>query len=163
MTILALSMRASRTSGRADAHQQLLGSDDYIRCIPRTASCAGRSGVGCARPQGIPQERDRLRTRWALGTDVGTRQPAVGDGADRQAHYARRSRERKWTVAITIDEVSAPGGQDGLLGMALDIGNGYVYAAYTRRDQVKVNPTRSPMRTGLIVTSTQKVVRLSYD
>src|SRR5580698_5057833 len=45
------------------------------------------------------------------------------------------------SVAITIDEVSAPGIQDGLLGMALDIGNGYVYAAYTYIDQSKgVNP-----------------------
>src|SRR5215467_8076706 len=46
-------------------------------------------------------------------------------------------------VAITIDEVSAPGGQDGLLGMALHpellkgTGNDYVYVAYTYVDQKK--------------------------
>ena len=51
------------------------------------------------------------------------------------------------SVAITINEVSAPGGQDGLLGMALhpdllkDTGNNYVYAAYTYVDRSKgVNP-----------------------
>ena len=41
------------------------------------------------------------------------------------------------SVAITIDEVSAPGGQDGLLGMVLHpellkgTGKDYVYVAYT--------------------------------
>src|SRR5271170_5653712 len=51
------------------------------------------------------------------------------------------------SVAITIDEVSAPGSQDGLLGMALhpellkDTGNNYVFAAYTYVDQSKgANP-----------------------
>lgn len=47
----------------------------------------------------------------------------------------------KQTVAITIAEVSAPGGQDGLLGMALHPkllkGENYVYAAYTYVDQAK--------------------------
>ena len=44
-------------------------------------------------------------------------------------------------VAIDIEEVSAPGGQDGLLGLALDpgllkgTGNDYVYAAYTYVDK----------------------------
>ena len=43
-------------------------------------------------------------------------------------------------VAIDIEEVSAPGGQDGLLGLALDpdllqdTGNDHVYAAYTYVD-----------------------------
>src|ERR1700712_1106923 len=47
------------------------------------------------------------------------------------------------TIAITIDEVSAPGGQDGLLGMALHpellkgTGNDYVYLAYTYVDEKK--------------------------
>lgn len=47
------------------------------------------------------------------------------------------------TVAVTIDEVSAPGGQDGLLGMALhpellkNTGNDYVYVFYTYVDQAK--------------------------
>src|SRR5947209_19886750 len=44
------------------------------------------------------------------------------------------------SVAVTIDEVSAPGGQDGLLGMALhpDLlkgkSNDYVYVVYTYVD-----------------------------
>ena len=61
------------------------------------------------------------------------------------------------TVAITIDEVSAPGSQDGLLGMALHpellkgSGNDYVYVAYTYVDQSKgpdptVTDPRSPYR-----------------
>lgn len=40
-------------------------------------------------------------------------------------------------VAITIEEVSAPGAQDGLLGMAIDLrgaGNDYVYVFYTYID-----------------------------
>src|SRR3954469_25442152 len=47
------------------------------------------------------------------------------------------------TVAITINEVSAPGSQDGLLGMALHpellkgAGHDYVYAAYTYIDRSK--------------------------
>jgi len=54
----------------------------------------------------------------------------------------------KRSVAITIAEVSAPGSQDGLLGMALhpDLlkgsGNDYVYVAYTYVDQAKgADPT----------------------
>src|SRR5262245_41142067 len=61
------------------------------------------------------------------------------------------------TVALTIDEVSAPGGQDGLLGMALDpqllkgTGNDYVYVAYTYVDEKKgpdstVSDPASPYR-----------------
>ncbi|AWB49074.1 hypothetical protein HYN69_11690 [Gemmobacter aquarius] len=44
------------------------------------------------------------------------------------------------TVLATIGEVEAPGGQDGLLGLALDpemlkgTGKDYVYAAYTYTD-----------------------------
>src|SRR5688572_26370438 len=44
-------------------------------------------------------------------------------------------------VALTIDEVSAPGSQDGLLGMAFHpdllkgAGNDYVYLAYTYVDE----------------------------
>jgi glucose/arabinose dehydrogenase len=41
--------------------------------------------------------------------------------------------ERK--VAVTIDEVLAPGGQDGLMGRALDLGNNFVYTAYSYTDQ----------------------------
>ena len=46
-------------------------------------------------------------------------------------------------VAVTIDEVSVPGGQDGLLGLALHpellkgTGNDFVYVAYTYVDRAK--------------------------
>ena len=46
-------------------------------------------------------------------------------------------------IAVTIDEISAPGGQDGLMGLALHpelgtgTGNDYVYAAYTYVDADK--------------------------
>jgi PQQ-dependent dehydrogenase (s-GDH family) len=72
------------------------------------------------------------------------------------------------SVAITIGEVSAPGGQDGLLGMALHpellkgTGNDYVYVAYTYVDKKKgANPDvadpASPYR-----YLYRKIVRLSY-
>ena len=72
-------------------------------------------------------------------------------------------------IAITIDEVSAPGGQDGLLGMALHpdllkgIGNDYVYVAYTYADESKgADPTitdpKSPYR-----YLYGKIVRLTYN
>ncbi|MCC6540373.1 MAG: PQQ-dependent sugar dehydrogenase [Bryobacterales bacterium] len=75
--------------------------------------------------------------------------------------------ERK--VAITIDEVSAPGGQDGLQGMALHpgllkgSGNDFVYAAYTYVDKNKtpdsrVGDPRSPYRQ--LFT---KIVRMQYN
>jgi PQQ-dependent dehydrogenase (s-GDH family) len=74
----------------------------------------------------------------------------------------------KQSVAITIDEVSAPGGQDGLLGMALHAellqgtGNDYVYVAYTYVDQSKgahasVTDPRSPYR-----YLYGKIVRFNY-
>jgi hypothetical protein len=53
----------------------------------------------------------------------------------------------KRRVAITIDEVSVPGGQHGLLGMALHpellkgTGNDYVYVAYTYVDKEKGPPS----------------------
>ncbi len=76
----------------------------------------------------------------------------------------------KENVAITIGEVSAPGGQDGLLGMALhpDLlkgrGNDYVYAAYTYSDLTKGPSTmvaadeKNPYR-----HLYGKVVRFTYD
>jgi PQQ-dependent dehydrogenase (s-GDH family) len=75
--------------------------------------------------------------------------------------------ERK--VAITLPDVSAPGGQDGLLGMALhpDLlkgkGNDYVYAAYTYVDQAQgpdptIKDPNSPYR-----FLYAKIVRLTYD
>jgi PQQ-dependent dehydrogenase (s-GDH family) len=73
------------------------------------------------------------------------------------------------SVAITIDQVSAPGSQDGLLGMALhpellqNTGNNYVYAAYTYVDQSKgavpwIADARSPYR-----YLYGKIVRFTYD
>jgi len=72
------------------------------------------------------------------------------------------------SVAMTIEEVSAPGGQDGLLGMALhpDLlrgsGQDYVYVAYTYVDEkrgpnVSVSDTKSPYR-----FLYGKIVRLAY-
>jgi PQQ-dependent dehydrogenase (s-GDH family) len=73
------------------------------------------------------------------------------------------------SVAIAIAEVSAPGSQDGLLGMALhpellqETGNNYVYAAYTYVDQGKgaipwIADARSPYR-----YLYGKIVRFTYD
>ncbi|WP_423066810.1 glucose/sorbosone family PQQ-dependent dehydrogenase [Devosia sp. CN2-171] len=72
-------------------------------------------------------------------------------------------------VAIDIEEVSAPGGQDGLLGMALDpgllkgTGNDYVYASYTYVDKTRggipwVADPFSPYHDLWV-----KIVRLTYD
>ncbi len=73
------------------------------------------------------------------------------------------------TVAVTIDEVSAPGGQDGLLGMALHpellkgTGNDYVYVAYTYIDKNKgpdptVTDPKDPYR-----YLYGKIVRFTYN
>ena len=72
-------------------------------------------------------------------------------------------------VAIKIDEVSAPGGQDGLLGLALDPGllqgngNDYVYTSYTYVDKSLggipwVEDPFSPYHDLFV-----KIVRFSYD
>ena len=71
--------------------------------------------------------------------------------------------------AITIDEVQAPGGQDGLLGLALHpelgqgTGNDFVYTVYTYEDRARgpdtvVTDDNSPYR--YLYT---KVVQLSYN
>lgn len=73
------------------------------------------------------------------------------------------------TTLIRIAEAAAPGGQDGLLGLALhpDLlkgsGNDYVYAAYTYIDQARgadpvVTDPNSPYR-----FLYAKIVRLTYD
>jgi PQQ-dependent dehydrogenase (s-GDH family) len=73
------------------------------------------------------------------------------------------------TVAITIDEVSAPAGQDGLLGMALhpdllkDTGNDYVYAAYTYVDQRKEVSPAVANANGPFRHLYGKIVRLRYN
>lgn len=69
-------------------------------------------------------------------------------------------------LAITIDEVFAPGAQDGLLGMALDLrgaGNDFVYVFYTYSDRnhgavPTVADANSPYR-----FLYGKVVRLTYN
>jgi PQQ-dependent dehydrogenase (s-GDH family) len=73
------------------------------------------------------------------------------------------------TVAVTIAEVSAPGGQDGLMGMALHpellkgTGNDFVYVAYTYQDKsrpadLRVADPASPYR-----HLYGKIVRFRYD
>jgi PQQ-dependent dehydrogenase (s-GDH family) len=73
------------------------------------------------------------------------------------------------SVAITIAEVSAPGGQDGLLGLALHpellkgTGNDYVYVAYTYLDESEgpdpnVTDPNSPFR-----YLYSKIVQLTYN
>lgn len=72
-------------------------------------------------------------------------------------------------TAIEIEEVAAPGGQDGLMGLALHpellqgTGNDYVYTAYTYNDESlgadeTVSDPASPYR--FLYT---KIVRLTYD
>lgn len=72
-------------------------------------------------------------------------------------------------VAVEIDEAIAPGGQDGLLGLALHpellegTGNDYVYTAYTYKDEWRgpdhtVGDAFSPYR--FLYT---KIVRFTFD
>ena len=68
--------------------------------------------------------------------------------------------ERK--VAVTIDEVLAPGGQDGLLGLALDLGNNFVYAGYTYIDQ-SLPPHEERTPTSPYRYLYTKIVRFTYD
>src|SRR5688500_6529444 len=68
--------------------------------------------------------------------------------------------ERK--VAITNDEVSAPGGQDGLMGLSLDRGNNFVYAGYTYTGKtMPPHETRAPASPYRFLFN--KLVRLTYD
>jgi PQQ-dependent dehydrogenase (s-GDH family) len=71
-------------------------------------------------------------------------------------------------VAITVPEVSAPGSQDGLLGMALHpellkgTGNDYVYAAYSYVDRAR--PAIATVGAGSPYRNLYgKIVRLTYD
>lgn len=72
-------------------------------------------------------------------------------------------------VAIDIEEVSAPGGQDGLLGLALDpgllqgTGNDYVYAAYTYEDKSRPQHEWVKDKFSPYAFLFAKIVRLSYD
>ncbi len=71
--------------------------------------------------------------------------------------------------AITIDEVSAPGGQDGLLGMALHpellkgTGNDYVYVAYTYVDEARGRVRYVASETSPYLYLYGKIVRLTYN
>jgi PQQ-dependent dehydrogenase (s-GDH family) len=72
-------------------------------------------------------------------------------------------------VAITIDESSAPGGQDGLMGLALHpelgqgSGNDYVYTAYTYVDEEKDPDPQVTDETSPYHRLYTKIVRLSYN
>jgi PQQ-dependent dehydrogenase (s-GDH family) len=73
------------------------------------------------------------------------------------------------SVAITIDEVSAPGAQDGLLGMALDpqllrsASHNYVYVAYSYVDRTKEPNPWFPDPASPYHYLWSKIVRLTYD
>lgn len=73
------------------------------------------------------------------------------------------------SVAITIDEVSAPGAQDGLLGMALDpqllrsASHNYVYVAYSYVDRNKEPNPWFPDPASPYHYLHSKIVRLAYD
>ena len=65
-------------------------------------------------------------------------------------------------VAVTIDEVLAPGGQDGLLGMALDLNQNFVYAGYTYTDK-SLPPHETRAATSPYRFLYNKIVRFTYD
>jgi PQQ-dependent dehydrogenase (s-GDH family) len=78
-----------------------------------------------------------------------------------------KSGEKK--VAITIDEISAPGGQDGLMGIALHpelgkgTGNDYVFAAYTYVDEDKGADPQVADAASPYYKLYTKIVRLTYN
>ena len=65
-------------------------------------------------------------------------------------------------VAVTIDEVLAPGGQDGLLGLALDLDNNFVYTGYTYTDKT-LPPHETRAETSPYRYLYTKIVRFTYD
>ena len=65
-------------------------------------------------------------------------------------------------VAVTIDEVLAPGGQDGLLGLALDLDNNFVYTGYTYTDK-SLPPHETRAATSPYRFLYTKIVRFTYD
>ena len=73
------------------------------------------------------------------------------------------------TTAITIPEVLAPGGQDGLLGLALHpdllkgTGNDYVYTAYTYLDKARGPDETVPDESNPYRYLYTKIVRLTFD
>ncbi len=72
-------------------------------------------------------------------------------------------------VAIVIDEISAPGGQDGLMGLALHpelgtgTGNDYVYTAYTYVDEEKGPDPQVADESSPYYQLYTKIVRLTYN
>jgi PQQ-dependent dehydrogenase (s-GDH family) len=72
-------------------------------------------------------------------------------------------------VAIIIDEISAPGGQDGLMGLALHpelgqgSGNDYVYTAYTYVDEEKGPDPQVTDEASPYHHFYTKIVRLTYN
>lgn len=70
---------------------------------------------------------------------------ALGDRTHRRAHQPDRCRDRQTDVAITLDEVEAPPGRDGLLDLALHpdlltgTGSDYVFAVHNH-----LNPSHAP-------------------
>jgi PQQ-dependent dehydrogenase (s-GDH family) len=98
-------------------------------------------------------------------------------GPDRQLWVTERTGKRVTridpatgvrSVALRIDEVSAPGGQDGLLGMALDPellknrGHDFVYVAYTYVDKAKGKVPHVTDPDSPYLHLYLKVVRLTY-
>src|SRR5690606_3683659 len=73
------------------------------------------------------------------------------------------------STAIDIGAVMAPGGQDGLLGLALHpellegTGNDYVYAAYTYKDEALGPDETVPDPFNVYRFLYTKIVRLTYD
>ena len=65
-------------------------------------------------------------------------------------------------VAVTIDEVQAPGGQDGLMGLALDLDNSFVYTGYTYADK-SLPPHETRAATSPYRFLYTKIVRFTYD
>lgn len=72
-------------------------------------------------------------------------------------------------IAVTVDEISAPGSQDGMLGMALHpellqgTGNDYVYAAYTYVDRTEGPDPQVPDEENPYRYLYGKIVRFTYN
>lgn len=66
-------------------------------------------------------------------------------------------------VAVTIDEVSAPGGQEGLLGLALEPNSNNFYVFYTYQDQAKGPDPMVKDPNSVYRFLYGKVVRFTYD
>ncbi|MEO7652085.1 MAG: glucose/sorbosone family PQQ-dependent dehydrogenase [Bryobacteraceae bacterium] len=117
--------------------------------LPLTAFLAGQA-LAQDSPDSVLQETKQFQKRVLISGLAGPWE--LTWGPDSMLWVTERTGKRivrvdpvsgKRSVAVTIDEVLAPGGQDGLLGMALHpellrhTGNDYVYAAYTYVDKRK--------------------------